>query len=174
MEIFPELEHRKTGGWKIYHAEAGSRKFQRSGDEAAVGSGKLQDPYLKQAAKWKYICSGVLFEVQIGEMKRVELAFRNANLEDMLENISIPEFTLRKEDGSTVKASELTADGKHILAFLEEEKEPTEHILNEMMEQEEAFSRYAKRIIFVVKSKKRWRHLPFKSTGQAWKCSDLI
>ena len=69
------------------------------------------------------------FEVQIGEMKRVELAFRNANLEDMLENISIPEFTLRKEDGSTVKASELTADGKHILAFLEEEKEPTEHIL---------------------------------------------
>ena len=94
------------------------------------------------------------FEVQIGEMKRVELAFRNANLEDMLENISIPEFTLRKEDGSTVKASELTADGKHILAFLEEEKEPTEHILNEMMEQEEAFSRYAERIIFVVKSKK--------------------
>ena len=87
-------------------------------------------------------------------MKRVELAFRNANLEDMLENISIPEFTLRKEDGSTVKASELTADGKHILAFLEEEKEPTEHILNEMMEQEEAFSRYANRIIFVVKSKK--------------------
>ena len=94
------------------------------------------------------------FEVQIGEMKRVELAFRNASLEDMLENISIPEFTLRKEDGSTVKASELTADGKHILAFLEEEKEPTEHILNEMMEQEEAFSRYANRIIFVVKSKK--------------------
>ena len=94
------------------------------------------------------------FEVQIGEMKRVELAFRNANLEDMLENISIPEFTLRKEDGSTVKASELTADGKHILAFLEEEKEPTEHILNEMMEQEESFSRYANRIIFVVKSKK--------------------
>ena len=38
------------------------------------------------------------------------LAFRNANLEDMLENISIPEFTPEKEDGSTVKASELTAD----------------------------------------------------------------
>ena len=108
-------------------------------------------------------------------MKRVELAFRNANLEDMLENISIPEFTLRKEDGSTVKASELTADGKHILAFLEEEKEPTEHILNEMMEQEEAFSRYAKRIIFVVKKQKSAGDpYPFKSTGQAWKCSDLI
>ena len=94
------------------------------------------------------------FELQTGEMKRVELAFRNADLEDMLENISIPEFTLRREDGSTVKASELTSDGKHILAFLEEEKEPTEHILNEMMEQEKAFSGYAKQIIFVVKDKK--------------------
>lgn len=71
----------------------------------------------------------------------------------MLENISIPEFTLRKEDGSTVKASELTADGKHILAFLEEEKEPTEHILNEMMEQEAAFSRYEENH-FCSKSKK--------------------
>ncbi len=29
-------------------------------------------------------------------MKRVELAFRNANLEDMLENISMPEFTQKR------------------------------------------------------------------------------
>ncbi len=154
MEIFPELEHRKTGSRKIYHTEAGSRKIQRSGDEAAAGSGKLQILPQTDCQMEIYLQREVLFEVQIGEMKRVELAFRNANLEQMLENISIPEFTLRKEDGSTVKASELTADGKHILAFLEEEKEPTEHILNEMMEQEEAFSRYANRIIFVVKSKK--------------------
>ena len=35
-----------------------------------------------------YLQRSIIFEVQIGEMKRVELAFRNANLEDMLENIS--------------------------------------------------------------------------------------
>ena len=93
------------------------------------------------------------FEIQPGETKEIDLVLREADLEDMLENISMPEFTLRKEDGSTVKASELTADGKHILAFLEEEKEPTEHILNEMMEQEEAFAGYAEKIIFVVRSK---------------------
>ena len=39
------------------------------------------------------------------------------------------------------------------LMILEEEKEPTEHILNEMMEQEEAFAGYAEQIIFVVRSK---------------------
>ena len=72
---------------------------------------------------------------------------------DMLENISMPEFMLKTEDGTELKASDLTADGKHILMFLEEEKEPTEHILNEMMEQEEAFAEYAEQIIFVVRSK---------------------
>ena len=71
----------------------------------------------------------------------------------MLENIAINEFTLKKEDGTDVTVSDLTRDGKHILAFLEEEKEPTEHILNEMMEQQEAFKKYASRIIFVVRSR---------------------
>ena len=93
------------------------------------------------------------FEIQPGETKEIELVLRKADLEDMLENISMPEFMLKTEDGTEVKASDLTADGKHILMFLEEEKEPTEHILNEMMEQEEAFAGYAEQIIFVVRSK---------------------
>mgnify|MGYP002596276074 CR=1 FL=1 len=93
------------------------------------------------------------FEIQPGETKEIELVLREADLEDMLENISMPEFMLKTEDGTEVKASDLTADGKHILMFLEEEKEPTEHILNEMMEQEGAFAGYAEQIIFVVRSK---------------------
>ena len=92
-------------------------------------------------------------EIAAGEMKDVEMKLREAKLEDMLENISMPEFSLKKEDGSEINASEITADGKHILMFLEEEEEPTEHILNEMMEQEEAFAGYADRIIFVVRSR---------------------
>ena len=41
VEIFPELEHRKTGSRKIYHTELEAGKFQRSGDEAADGSGEI-------------------------------------------------------------------------------------------------------------------------------------
>lgn len=93
------------------------------------------------------------FEIKSGEKAETELILRQANLEDMLENISFNEFTLKKEDGSAVNISDLTREGKHILVFLEEEKEPTEHILNEMMEQGEAFRKYASRIIFIVRSK---------------------
>ncbi|MDO4276098.1 MAG: transglutaminase domain-containing protein [Eubacteriales bacterium] len=93
------------------------------------------------------------FCVEPGEEKEVELVLRQADLNDMLENIAIPQFCLHTESGRPVNASELTEDGKHILMFLEESKEPTEHILNEMMEQEQAFAACASRIIFVIRSK---------------------
>ena len=47
---------------------------------------------------------------------------------------------------------DLTEEGKHILMFLEESREPTEHILNEMMEQENGFKTHESKIIFVVQS----------------------
>ena len=94
------------------------------------------------------------FSMAAGEKKEITLVLRQADLEDMLENNELPEFELRKDEAGTekVKASELTAEGKHILMFLEESREPTEHILNEMMEQPEAFRKICSGIIFVVQS----------------------
>lgn len=92
------------------------------------------------------------FTMEPGQEKILGLRLRQADLADMLESIAIPEFKLRQEDGSFTDASELTAQGKHIVMFLEESKEPTEHILNEMMEQEEAFRALAPQIIFVFKT----------------------
>ena len=94
------------------------------------------------------------FSVDAGDKKEISMILRQADLEDMLENIELPEFQLRKdEDGNeVVEASELTAEGKHILMFLEESREPTEHILNEMMEQPEEFRKICSRILFVVQS----------------------
>ena len=94
------------------------------------------------------------FSIEAGQQKEITLCLRQADLEDMLENIELPEFELKKDEAGTekVKASDLTAEGKHILMFLEESREPTEHILNEMMEQPEAFRKICSRILFVVQS----------------------
>ena len=131
----------------------GTEAFENQHMNLPLESGKYRILTSNRLPNGNIFANEYHFEIQPGETKEIDLVLREADLEDMLENISMPEFTLRKEDGSTVKASELTADGKHILAFLEEEKEPTEHILNEMMEQEEAFAGYAEKIIFVVRSK---------------------
>lgn len=92
-----------------------------------------------------------VFNILPQETKEMELKLREANLEDMLENLSLPEFILRSESGCLVNASDITKDGKQILMFLEEEKEPTEHILNELLEQKEAFKEVADRVTFVVR-----------------------
>ena len=131
----------------------GTEAFENQHMNLPLESGKYRILTSNRLPNGNMFANEYHFEIQPGETKEIDLVLREADLEDMLENISMPEFTLRREDGSTVKASDLTADGKHILAFLEEEKEPTEHILNEMMEQEEAFAGYAEKIIFVVRSK---------------------
>lgn len=90
-----------------------------------------------------------------GERKSEELILRSANLEDMLENISMPEFFVRNEAGEKISSTELTENGKHILMWLQTGEEPTEHILNEMLEQKEEFESYAKKIIFMVQTKEK-------------------
>ena len=93
------------------------------------------------------------FGIHKGETKEIQMKLREAILSDMLHSYAIPEFDLYTEDGVAVKASKLTEDGKHIMMFLEEGKEPTEHILNEMLDQESIFQNYDSQILFVVRSK---------------------
>lgn len=92
------------------------------------------------------------FDITAGEKTEVELRLRSAGLKDMLLNIPLPEFTLSREDGSEVSRAALMGKQKHILVFLEESEEPTEHILNEMLELKEEFTEYSHRIIFVLRS----------------------
>ena len=63
------------------------------------------------------------------------MELRNADLSDMLESIDLPEFRVRDEREERSALSELTDGACRIMLWLEESKEPTEHILNEMMEQ---------------------------------------
>ena len=58
----------------------------------------------------------------------------------------------KDEDGNVVLGSEITKK-KAILMWLEQGKEPTEHILNEMLEQEEDYQNISADIIFIIKDK---------------------
>ncbi len=92
--------------------------------------------------------------VKEGEEKNVVLSLREANLFDMLGNISLRDFSLKKEDGVDILGSEITKQGKVILFWLEEGKEPTEHILNELLERKEEFIKYSSNLVFIVRNQK--------------------
>ena len=93
------------------------------------------------------------FRVEKGEEKTVEMSFRDAKLKDMLENISILPFNLLDKDGSKVPAADVTRGDRKILFWLEVSKEPTEHILNELMERKEAFENYKENLLFIIKTR---------------------
>ena len=91
------------------------------------------------------------FSVEKGEEKTVELSSREAKLNDMLEDIAILPFNLLEKDGTKVLAADVTRGGRKILFWLEVSKEPTEHILNELMEKKEAFEKYKENLLFIIK-----------------------
>ena len=92
------------------------------------------------------------FSVAEGEKHCEKLILRKAELGDMLERISLPEFEVHTEKGETVTCEQLTSGGKKILMWLEESCEPTEHILNEMLEHTEEFREFQQSVTFMIRT----------------------
>ena len=92
------------------------------------------------------------FTIKEGGQREETLRLREAQLGDMLERISLPEFEVKDSAGNTVTCAELTKGGKKILMWLEESREPTEHILNEMLEHAEKFHEFENSISFMIRT----------------------
>ena len=92
------------------------------------------------------------FTIEEGGQREETLRLREAQLGDMLERISLPEFEVKDSAGNTVTCAELTKGGKQILMWLEESREPTEHILNEMLEHAEKFHEFENSISFMIRT----------------------
>lgn len=114
----------------------------KSGDYRIITSNRLPNGNI---FSYKYH-----FTLEEKETKNISLEFRNARLSDMLENIDIPDFELSNEDGTKVNASEIAGNNKNIFIWIEESKEPSEHILNEMYELKDEFKYIKGQIVFVL------------------------
>ncbi|WP_165444077.1 transglutaminase domain-containing protein [Lachnoclostridium sp. Marseille-P6806] len=92
------------------------------------------------------------FTVMEGETVRAELELREAAAEEMLESVPLPEFYLHSCDGAgALPGSGLTKEKGTILFWLDEGREPTEHILGELYELRARFAGRAGRLCFVVR-----------------------
>lgn len=94
-----------------------------------------------------------VFEIKDGETRDIYLQLTEATLEDMLEKNKITDFGLTKEDGTVCMASDLVKEQKGLFIWLQESKEPTEHVLNEMYEVSEAFEQLQNgKVYFIIKN----------------------
>lgn len=92
----------------------------------------------------------LLFRLDARQRKPVQLQYRDAELGEMLEHIRLPEFVLETEDGREERASILMAEGKQAFLWLEPGAEPTEHILNELVERTARLSRFSARLHLIL------------------------
>lgn len=69
----------------------------------------------------------------------------------MLEENAITDFTVQKEDGTQCHLSELVKEKEGLFLWLEEGKEPTEHLLNEIRQRSEAYNQLPANLYFVVR-----------------------
>lgn len=92
----------------------------------------------------------LVFVLKDGEKKELNLELKEAQLSDMLEENDITDFTVRTEEGTPCRVSDLVKERKGLFIWLEESKEPTEHILNEIYQRREAFAQLPANLYFLI------------------------
>lgn len=92
------------------------------------------------------------FTVAEDKADSITIRLRDTKISDMLENMDILPFSLKDEKGGKIEAEKLTAGHANILFWLEEGKEPTEHILNDLIEHHERYNKLDAQLIFILRS----------------------
>lgn len=92
------------------------------------------------------------FTVAENSLNSLTIRLRDTKISDMLENMDILPFSLKDKDGSKIEAEKLTEGKANILFWLEEGKEPTEHILNELIEHHERYNAVDAQLVFIIRS----------------------
>lgn len=91
------------------------------------------------------------FTINPGEKKEIELSLRSANIEDMLNHVEVGDFKVKGHKGNKMDVSSLLSENNNILFWLQENHEPSQHILNELIEHKEAFLEKDVSLLFILK-----------------------
>ena len=92
------------------------------------------------------------FRLSEGEEKTLEMKLRKPRMEDMRVKNPLPAFTLTDEAGNKADSRQLLSGRKSLLIFAEEGREPTEHVLNELLAERETMKARGIRLILAAAS----------------------
>lgn len=172
---------RKTEGGYVSLKLSGQMKGQEK-LELDVEPGQYRILTANRAPSGNVFAKRYDFHIAKDERKNIVLEMRDVKLKDMLSVYEIPDFALYGRDSETgaeqmqnpaasvenVTIRELTQTGRRILFWLEVGKEPTEHILNELMEHQAEYKPFQNAVIFLVKHEEAF------SDGTLKKCRAMF
>lgn len=107
-----------------------------------------------------------LVTISISEEKTEEIymVLQENSMEDMLVNFDIPDFEVEEGSGVTCSMKDLVGNQAAMIAFLEEGAEPTEHVLNEMLQSAEDWNELGTKLVFILKDKSALNNGTLKKT----------
>lgn len=147
------IAKKTEGGYQSFHLE--EMNWEKDAIIIPVLLGTYRIITSNRLPNGNIFASQITLLIKEKEEVSIVLRMREANLLDMLENNEIIPFTILDENKRKVEASVCMKEkGKSILFWLEDSKEPTEHILNELMEQQEEFDRWQGHMTFIIKDQK--------------------
>lgn len=91
------------------------------------------------------------FHIAEGEHRSITLELREAKLSDLLDSHELPGFYMRNQSEEPVSFADISSGKKKILFWLDVGKEPTEHILNELMELKTEFALCQDQLAFILR-----------------------
>lgn len=107
------------------------------------------------------------FVLEGGMEEEIHLSLHQSKLEDLLVNNEIGDFDLENSVHEKYAVRKIVEGRTNILAFLEEGAEPTEHVLNEMLECQEELRNTSAQILFIVKEEESLQNPTIAKTLQA-------
>ena len=108
-----------------------------------------------------------VFELKAGEAKEIYLETVKKELDELLEHIELPKIRLEDLDGTDCTLNDLTKDGPILLAFLGTGEEPTEHVLNELIEIAERWNAKDAAMAAVLRTKADLENATFRKARAA-------
>lgn len=147
--------------WTIGRLENGNYKTLDYSDEKFGG---LQEVLNIEPGEYRIITANrsangdiqaaeYYFDLSEGEDRSITLHQKEEADELWTKELELPELLLEDDKGDKISLGAIAQGRKSVLIWLEEGKEPTEHILNEILEQQEYINNQVESFSFILQGK---------------------
>lgn len=116
-----------------------------------VEAGEYQIIITTRTPEGNQLVREFFFQVNSNERKEISMQKRHESLEKYLVHKTIMNVSIWNQKDEKIDLKDYKKDQKKMVVWLEEGKEPTEHVLNEMIEDKELVETYVDQIILIVK-----------------------
>lgn len=167
-EYFPQWTIGRKDSKGVYQTLHIEQEWVEDKMTIALQAGMYRILTVNRMTNGNLLANAIVFELFQNEEKEMELLLPEIEANDLVEEFSVADFTLVNDTNVPMQVSKLTGDEMNIFIWVEEGKEPTEHILVELLNQTEEINQTPVTINFCMKSKESLKNATLEKTVKAF------